>query len=772
MAWGEKYKCEFADNLGLVWTIKIYEDGYASTVTELKATGQPLTFNFLGNSDDIYDPIQEIEVQLRVYSSTNFALADLYATENMHFKVIITTLFGGSPVTRFEGYIDCGNYEEPYEDVPYEVTITACCGLKFLKEIKFDDDGTPYNGRTLVHEIILNILAKIGFTKFSEFINLYEESMDTDTEDSPLDQLRIDVDLFRNMYCYDVLAEIVKSFGAVIRQAGDYHYIYRPVELKSATVYGRAFQSSTSKTGVSITPQRYIDRSTNSSYLIQVRGGVKMIIPPAKKVTIHQDYGSKESWIDNFQFKGSSYNSSTYKFNEWTYPGSGVQNLIPTLKGESDGCVLSATTGGPGASAILQQTFGAYALAASDSIIIEFEYFVYSPIDAQNVSIAVKIKADNSNHWLYPVDDKTAGWSGSLDWIDPLTAIGANIVGEWQTFRRQITSLPTAGSYTIGLYNGTSSVSNAFWGIKNIKFFATNDNITSQMVRKTFDPIPDADNFLKKIVNAIWRKKKWVEEKMYNDLPEVVQHDWVAENAINGTELEYDMLLGDVTKSGSGGVNIDNVIEQFAGALICNERTLLQVVHTVTLVLEGITGTANITCDELTKLAEYNTSLTQTAADFVTDHAADYLSEKGITVTSSGEDIIFTGTAGEDFTGDTTIVTASGDLTGIVVETQPNSYSDALGYTTDWNSRGGSESKELVSILADEIAAQYARPKQLIQMALRDQNPDRPELLTYLMYCYEDDLNKFSGNNRKFVVGRGSFEVKERYLMIDLKEVI
>ncbi len=57
-------------------------------------------------------------------------------------------------------------------------------------------------------------------------------------------------------------------------------------------------------------------------------------------------------------------------------------------------------------------------------------------------------------------------------------------------------------------------------------------------------------------------------------------------------------------------------------------------------------------------------------------------------------------------------------------------------------------------------------------MALRDMNPDRAEILTYLCYRYEDDLNQISAANRTFVIGRGSFEVKERYLMIDLKEVI
>lgn len=771
MAWGEKYKCEVADNLGLVWTVKIYEDGYASTVTELKkATGQPLTFNFLGNSDDIYDPIQEIEIQLRVYSSTNFALADLYATENMHFRMVITTPYGGGDVTRFDGYIDCGDYQEPYEEPPYEVTITAISGLRFLKEIKFDDDGTPYNGRMLVHEIILNILAKIGFTKFIEYINLYEESMADDVDDSPLDQLRIDVDLFRNMYCYDVLAEIIKSFGAVIMQVGDYHKIYRPVELKNATVYGRAFQSPTSKAGVSLTPQRYIDRSTNASYLIQVPGGVKMIIPPASKITIHQDYGNKESWIDNYELRMQTYDPIAGTFENWV-AGAGWSKI--TIPGEIQGAVIQNSSTAPPTSAVkLSQSFGTYIVAASDVLVFSFDYLTanYTGSIISAVTASIMIKSDSTSKYLTVADEEEYEWSNTEAFIELTLDVEVGKSG-LTTFSRKLTSIPTAGSYTITLW-GFNTASACYILYTNLKFFATNDNISTVTVRRTFLPIPEADSFLKKIVNAIWKKKKWVEEKMYNDLPEVVQYDWVKENAINGSELEFDVLLGDVTKLGDGGVAIDNIVEQFSGALICNERTLLQVVHTVTLVLEGITGTANITCDELTRLAEYNTSLTQTAADFVTDHAADYLSEKGITVTSSGEDIIFTGTAGEDFTGDTTIVTASDDLTGIVVETQPNSYSDALGYTTDWNSRGGSESKELVSILADEIAAQYARPKQLIQMALRDQNPDRPELLTYLMYCYEDDLNKFSGNNRKFVVGRGSFEVKGRYLMIDFKEVI
>jgi len=766
MAWVEKYNCEFADNLGLVWTTKIYEDAYAGAVTELRATGNPLTISFIGNSDDIYDPVIETEIKLRVFASTNFALADLYATETMHFKVIITTPYGGGDVERFVGFVDCGNYEEPYEDVPYEVTITACCGLKFLKGIPYDNAGTPYNGRMLISDIILDILAKVEFTKFAEFVNLYEESMADGTGDSPFNQCRIDVDIFRNLYCYDVLAEICKTFGAVIRQiGGNNHVIYRPIELKSATVYGRYYQSKTSISAISWSTQQFIDRSTNASYLLQVPGGVKMIIDPARKVTIHQDYGNKESWIDNYDLRANTYDAVAGTFENWT-AGAGYSKL--SIPGESQGVVMQNTATSPSSSTIkLSQSFGDYIVAASDVLIFSFDYMTanYTGAVINNVSAFIMIKSDTTSKYLEIDDDENYKWSDTLAYIQLTLNVEVGKSG-MTTFSRKLTSIPTAGSYTITLW-GFYTASACYILYTNLKFFATNDYISSQRVRKTFNPIPDADNFMKKIVNAIWRKKKWIEEKMYNDLPEIVQHDWIKENAINGTELEYDVLLGDVTKSGDGAVNIDNVVEQFGGAL----STYILQFRVDKITLSTGSGNATITCNGVAKVAAWTVDAAGTAEEFVNDYGGSggdyYLS--GVQVLFSGADIIFTAlVAGAEFTGSTTIV---GDYTGTVAENDTPSNS-GLQPTSDWNTRGGSESKELGSIIVDEMAAQYARPKQLIQMAIRDQNPDRSDLLTFLFGCYEDDLNKYSGNNRKFVTGRGTIEVKQRFASIDFKEVI
>ena len=91
-----------------------------------------------------------------------------------------------------------------------------------------------------------------------------------------------------------------------------------------------------------------------------------------------------------------------------------------------------------------------------------------------------------------------------------------------------------------------------------------------------------------------------------------------------------------------------------------------------TVTLTGTSGTAEITvAGGLTKTVTFNTSLTQTATDFDSDHSAAYTAE-GITVTTSGADIIFTAAvAGTPF--DAPVITnLTGDLDGSVVATTAN----------------------------------------------------------------------------------------------------
>jgi hypothetical protein len=97
------------------------------------------------------------------------------------------------------------------------------------------------------------------------------------------------------------------------------------------------------------------------------------------------------------------------------------------------------------------------------------------------------------------------------------------------------------------------------------------------------------------------------------------------------------------------------------------------VAQVATVTLTGTDGTAEITvAGGLTKTVTFNTDLTTTASDFDTAHSAAYTAV-GITVTSSGADIIFTAAvAGVGF--DSPVITnLTEDLDGTVVDTTANS---------------------------------------------------------------------------------------------------
>lgn len=80
------------------------------------------------------------------------------------------------------------------------------------------------------------------------------------------------------------------------------------------------------------------------------------------------------------------------------------------------------------------------------------------------------------------------------------------------------------------------------------------------------------------------------------------------------------------------------------------------------LTLSGTTGTANVTVAGEAYLATYATSLTVTADDFVTAHAADLLSDHGITVTANAGVLTFAG--GSDAFPVISIANATGTLNG------------------------------------------------------------------------------------------------------------
>ncbi len=637
MAFGTKYRTEFTDFLGVDWKVDIQIDPDPGAITTLKATGSPLHIEWNSDSDDFNEPIRSSKATINVYSTTDFALNEFYSDEDFKYKVLIyygTTLY-------WSGYIVSGEYSEPYDQTPYVVSIRATDGLAYLKNMLYKyetaaPDDTYYNGRRMESQVLLDVLGKIGITTFTEYVNIYEESMDDAAGDSPMDQLRIDVDVFRDMYCWEVLGEVLKKYNAIIIQRLGVMRIIRPVEVAGVTMYGRTFTAAATKSATTFTPVQYIDRTVNTSDMIQGPGSVMMIKRPAKKITCLQDYGSKESWIDNYEFTADSFDG--VDFESWTASGGAYNKAIGDyVAGEKNGIAIIDQDVLP-ASYIYQDIGLRTKLSATDLLTIEFEYAFYNNTAGVINNATVGIDIYQTKH-LHDDDGTYCEWSAVLgESLAFLETVNIGWTG-WKSYKRQVLGIEESTDMRVMLYGDLNNTGGDLYVcFRNIKFYASSYEIDSLTIKR---------KLRQRIIwhgntggeNSISLRPKYYTVKYVGDAYNIVENTIEATNAINGVEREYNYILGDVTKDsgGDGDTEIDNILEQFGGSL-------------------------SYTLETLTKVA----------AKFVTDWAATYLAG-GVVVTSSGAAVIFTSSvAGTNFTGNTTITGTSGDLDGGVVATQAN----------------------------------------------------------------------------------------------------
>lgn len=196
MAWNEVYNIKFADIENNSWYIYIYKDGYAGTSKSLTAAGNPLKFEITSEEDDLFSSINETKATIGVINPSSFSLVDLYNENDMTYKVNI--LKNGT--TYYTGYLT-PDYSEEYTLTPNLIQLKANTGLSLLKNLDYlDASGNYYNGRMSEATILYNILSKIGYTAFNEFINLYDASL--------LGYLDVDE---RYTYIYDVSSWITTN---------------------------------------------------------------------------------------------------------------------------------------------------------------------------------------------------------------------------------------------------------------------------------------------------------------------------------------------------------------------------------------------------------------------------------------------------------------------------------------------------------------------------------------------------------------------------------
>lgn len=156
----------------------------------------------------------------------------------------------------------------------------------------------------------------------------------------------------------------------------------------------------------------------------------------------------------------------------------------------------------------------------------------------------------------------------------------------------------------------------------------------------------------------------------------VTEISWVSGDVCNVTEETYEMVVPDDECGSDRLAEIQGNYPNITIALADSDTS------EQTVTLTGTSGTANITIDSVDYLATFATSLTVTANNFVTTHAAAILAAHGLTVTAAAGVLTFTGlTVGFE---ESVIANATGNLDGTEgeVEVLPFRQACQTKYTT------------------------------------------------------------------------------------------
>lgn len=658
MAWIEKYYMNTEDADGNPWYVKIYKEDASIGSTELLPGGAPITFEIANESDDVFGGLKEIRAVLNVVSSVNFELKELYSYEDRTWLVKIYNADVTTPdvsTLYWQGFIDTQKYEEPYEDAKNEVAVSCNTGLDILGDIEYKDaSGNYYNGRKYASEIILDILDKIGFNTFSEYVNMYETRMADSSTDSPFDQVLIDVDVFKDLYCDDVLKQIMMNHNACITQVNGEFVIYRPIDLIQTSIPGRAFTDISTHTPISYSPYQYLNRPNHKTQWQTLTGGVMTIQPPAKEIKCTFDYGNKDSWVDNWDFDPETYHDDTSTWDFWTRTRSTLESVplsyfVPTEDGIALRCDSNSNT-------FLKQTFAPYCVKTNnDLFVIEFDYGHYNPSTNDITGCYSAVYIDQGNYGLSEVDDKTCAWdnsSPSYIWFSNVTAKPG--FSGWTSYKRTFSGLPLDTDISVGLK--VIDKDGVYMCYKDVKFYCTSYKVvTSKKKRNFFQRIRisrgSGDEY------QIDLRNKYYSVSQKEATENVVEKEYLPDmDAKHGKSFTYDFILGDVTDS-----NLNNVIEQFGGAL-------------------------------------------------------------GMYVDSS------------------------------------------LYYTESWNSINDS-SKNMLTIMGDEIANHYNVPKQFIQLPILELGPSMTSLNRI------GNLIDEKNDDKPFAINRGTFDVRKRQWEVDLVEL-
>lgn len=222
MAYGVKYRFQWADDAGATWKVDISKDGYSGSVLMRSVGGSSAVLRRDRNGN-----ICGTSLELAAECVVDEEFAELYTTDPFEFKVEV---FCGN-TSMWVGFVTPELYSEPFIAPPYDVEVTASDNLGELKRYKW-----AAVGRQTIASLLSTLLEPTGLTLNQRYVSKLATS--TVVASAFFTTVTLDLDELAGETYYDVLDNLLNTFHAVIFQQGGCWCIMRETDVEDSISSG------------------------------------------------------------------------------------------------------------------------------------------------------------------------------------------------------------------------------------------------------------------------------------------------------------------------------------------------------------------------------------------------------------------------------------------------------------------------------------------------------------------------------------------------------
>jgi hypothetical protein len=310
---------DFDDDLGVTWTVEIWNEGFAGTAAEMpQMGGNPFTTRWGGQG---WKNIIGSETTLELLGDDDLTWID--QSNGRNIKVIIKR----AGLQWWTGFALPDQFVDSLGDWPRYFTLTASDQLGIMDQVDYvDGSDLPYETWDDAINIIAKCLALSGLPQIILCaVNLWEDSMTMNFQDDPLKQtlLRqdrvVDDDLVPGT-CYSIVDKILKSFQARLFQSAGKWMIIRVPEYVDDPLNYRTFASDGTVNSESHFHAADIIKVTDTTTFVLLADGSLKTAQPYKSVTINQDFDKRESIFRGWKFPENEFLTDT-TFRHWVPNG-------------------------------------------------------------------------------------------------------------------------------------------------------------------------------------------------------------------------------------------------------------------------------------------------------------------------------------------------------------------------------------------------------------------------------------------------------------------